>query len=280
VIAIPAIRPLRAADIRTLAGVLARAYAAPQNFELRLHSYLDMNAVATFVAELGGAPVGMVVGNDYGPTAYVSQMAVDPPLQRRGIATALMAGLLAWADGRGFDAVELDATAAGAPLYARNGFAACGETVVYHSVWHAGRAPGARPATAGDRERLYAVDRNAFGADRIAVLRLLVDAAHNAVVVVGPPGQVVGYAIAQADADVLGPVVAPDAAAAGALIDAARAHLPALHRAMLPSANAAAQAIFTARGYHAVRSTTHMIRGVCPPARRERLFARINLGQG
>ena len=38
----------------------------------------------------------------------------------------------------------------------------------------------ARPATAGDRERLYAVDRNAFGADRIAVLRLLVQHAGKA----------------------------------------------------------------------------------------------------
>ena len=125
------IRRLRADDIIALAGVLTRAYESQQHFDRRLRGYLHQLGVATFVADLQGEPVGMVVGNDYADVAYVSQMAVDPAVQGRGIGTALMNGLTAWADDRGFRAVELAATPAGAPLYARYGFAVAGRTVVY-----------------------------------------------------------------------------------------------------------------------------------------------------
>jgi len=278
--AVVTIRSLRAADITVLGGVLARAYESEQNFELRLEAYLQMRAVATFVADLDGKPVGMVVGNDYGPVAYVSQMAVEPALQRRGIGTALMAGLTAWADERRFAAIELDATPSGAPLYARFGFLKAGQTSVYHAVARGGDVRAARPYAAADREALFAADSRGFGADRRDVLRLLIDSAHNAVVVTGPPGAVDGYAVAQPRAELLGPVVASSAAGAARLIDAARTYLPARHRMSVPSDNRMARAIVAASGYRLSRSLAHMIRGTRPRAARQTLFARINLGQG
>ena len=63
---------MRIEDVAALTGVLARAYESNQNFELRLRACFEMRAVATFVADLDGRPVGMVVGNDYGPVAYVA----------------------------------------------------------------------------------------------------------------------------------------------------------------------------------------------------------------
>lgn len=274
------VRRLRSVDVAALAGVLARAYESQQNFERRLRSYLHSASVATFVADLDGEPVGMVVGNDYGPIAYVSQMAVDPSFQGRGIGAQLMDGLTAWADSCGFAALELDATAAGAPLYARYGFATAGQTVVYHAVTRGGDMRAARRFAAADRAALFAADARAFGADRSDVLRQLVGVAPNVVLVSGPPGAVDGYAVAQVHSDALGPVVAPDAAAAARLLDAARAYLPALHRISLPSENRAAHAIVTARNYRSAKSLAHMVRGKRPRAARRSIFARINLGQG
>ncbi len=121
-IATPTIRALRADDAAVLAGVVSRAYTASDTSAARLAAYLRMRKGATFVAQCAGVAAGMVVGNDYGPVAYVAQMAVEPVLARRGIGTALMEALIAWADRQGFAAVELAATAAGAPLYARYGF--------------------------------------------------------------------------------------------------------------------------------------------------------------
>jgi len=56
--------------------------------------------------------------------------------------------------------------------------------------------------------------------------------------------------------------------------------LPLTHRVSLPSENPTARALVVARGYHFGRSLAHMIRGTRPPADRETLFVRINLGQG
>ncbi len=275
------IRPLLARDVSTLVGVLGRAYGIEQHFEARLHSYLRMGRVATFVAELDGVPVGMVVGNDYGRSAYVSQMAVDPAVQRRGIGTQLMDGLIDWADARGFAAIELDATPAGAPLYARYGFRAQERTDVYgDGATRAAAEVCTRPFSGPDRAGILAADARAFGADRSDVLALLIDAAPQHVLVAGAPDRIDGYVIAQPRPQLLGPLVAPDAASAAALIEAARRFLPAAHRICVPSANHTMAALISQRGYRLVRSLAHMVRGTAPAAQRSCLFARINLGQG
>lgn len=276
-----AIRPLCSADIGVLSGVLTRAYASKQNFGWRLATYLDMRRVATFVADVAGDPVGMVVGNDYGTLAYVSQMAVDPPLQRRGIATALMNALTAWTDARGFAAVELDATPSGAPLYARYGFMETSRTLVYLSTNTGCENSGlVRAAAPTDRATIYAADADAFGADRSDVLRVLLDSEPGAAFVTRADGPAGGFAVAQRAAEQLGPVIATSPSSAAALIDAARALLPGTHRISVPADNVAVQAILGARGYRFSRSLAHMLRGTAPGGARDRLYARINLGQG
>ena len=273
------VRALRAADVRRLGNVLARAYESPHNFELPLEEYLR-RAAATFVAEVDGVPVGIVVGNDYGTTAYVSMMGVDPAMQRRGIGSALMRALSAWAQQRRFAAIELDATPSGSPLYARFGFTPAGRTLVYVAGGAGGDARAARRYGAADRAAVLATDRHAFGADRGDVLRPLLEWAPNAVVVRGPRHAADGYADAQPRSDLLGPVVAPDGASAAALIDASRTRLAGTHRVNVPSDNRSAQAILQARGYRFARSFPHLVLGRLPLAARDTLFARINLGYG
>ena len=303
------IRPLRTADIGVLSGVLNRAYRSEQNAELRLRAAVGVSAFATFVAICDGVPVGMVIGNHYGRSAYVSQMAVEPAFQRRGIASRLMDELSVWADDCKFEGVELDATPAGVPLYARYGFITVDRTDVYVSAagaiaatpagqvpalaagergttahHHAPREPvtdeAVRPYDSVEQAAVLAVDRAAFGADRSAVLGLLLDAMPEAVRVIGSAGRIDGYAIAQVRPQMLGPVVAPNARAAGGLIAAATRLLPPVHRLQIPADNLAAARIFADSGYVLVRSLPHMVRGTLPVGHRGRLFARINLGQG
>ncbi len=272
------IRPLVAEHVDALNGVLVRAYG--QSFIGRLRRYLVSARVATFVAELDGVPVGMVVGNDYGSIAYVAQMAVEPSLQRRGIATALMEELIAWADAIGFAALELDATPSGAPLYARFGFIEVGQTQVFTGVLPGGERGAARPYVTADRETLLTADARAFGADRSEMLCLLLDSVQTTALVTGPVGRVEGYAFAQRDVETLGPIVAPNPAAAAALIDAARTALPVVHRLNANAANEAVAAILAERKYQLVRSLSHMVRGTRPAAQRSMIYGRANLGQG
>jgi ribosomal protein S18 acetylase RimI-like enzyme len=274
------IRALRAADVKPLARVLAMAYESPHNFELPLEGYLRRRAAATFVAAVDGRPVGLVIGNDYGTTAYVSMMGVDPALQRRGVGSALMDALLAWSRDRRFAAIELDATPSGQALYAAFGFVEAGQTLVYAAAARGGDSRAARPYSAGDRDAVLAADRAAFGGDRSDVLLPLLELRINTVFVSGPRGAVDGFAVAQPRSELLGPVVAPDAGSAARLIDATRARLSASHRLNVFSGNRGAQAILTARGYRLARSLAHMLLGTPPQAARDRLFARINLGHG
>lgn len=276
-----AVRPLRAGDVGALDGVLTRAYG--RSFARRLASYLEMESLGTFVAEYDGNPVGMVIGTDYGPLAYVGQMAVDPPFQRRGIASALMTRLIAWVDRRGFAAAELDATPAGEPLYARFGFVAAGRTDVYERRPAGVRSSvGARAYAAADRAEILALDACAFGADRSEVIGALLDEAAESVVVAdgGERGGIAGYAVAQPNDRRLGPVIATDTRMASELIAAAGVHLRSGHVVGVPSGNPAVAALMADHGYHLVRSLSHMIRATVAPRGRPHVFARINLGQG
>ena len=172
---------------------------------------------------LAGAVVLTRWGVDY---ASVGMMLVAARYGRRGLGQALMEHLLRAA---GDDAtVTLFATDTGRPLYEKLGFAA-----VRKNVSFAGRfrvPPDAdngkvRVATEADLPAILALDRTAFGADRGQILtRLPAFADRIAVVLAGPAGQdIVGYAAAWRNGPasrVIGPLVAPDGAAARHLITA------------------------------------------------------------
>jgi predicted N-acetyltransferase YhbS len=274
------VRSMRIADVAALAGVLARAYPDNQDFTLRLRLYLELERVATFVAVADGEPVGMVVGNDYGPCVYVGMMGVEPRLQRQGIASALMEALVAWADARGAWC-ELDATAAGAPLYRRFGFVDRGETHVYEG--RSAPAPAqlaARAATAADLDRVCALDRAAFGADRGGVLRSVAALPSATVWLADDAGEPAAYAIAQRATSQIGPVVARTPAAAALVFAAARGSVPSACRFNVVADTPAAVALARSSGFTFARALAHMVRGEPANAERERLYGRINLGQG
>ncbi|GAC1411614.1 MAG: hypothetical protein NVSMB64_21510 [Candidatus Velthaea sp.] len=271
---------MRAEDVERLADVLSRAYASPQDFRLRLRRYLQMPSARTFVVDHDGRPSGIVIGNDYATAGYVALMGVDPHVQRRGLATRLMEALLAWSDERGFACLELDATAAGAPLYERFGFIDAGETHVYIAERRGEPSTGARAYTRADRAQLVACDREAFGADRRGMLHPLLVEPQNRAFVREANGRIEGYAVAQPQAELIGPVIARTAVAAGDLIDAARSVLAPPYRLNVPAENIAASDTARERGFVFVRSLQHMVRGSRPGATRECIFARVNLGQG
>ena len=54
---------------------------------------------------------------------YISSMVTEPAWQRRGLATAIVADLLAWFGAQGVHKVDLHASAHGAPVYRALGFA-------------------------------------------------------------------------------------------------------------------------------------------------------------
>jgi ribosomal protein S18 acetylase RimI-like enzyme len=87
------IRPFEESDAE---GVIALwksvfAYDAPHNDPTRvIHDKLAVQRDLFFVALLGGALVGTVMGGYDGHRGWVYSLAVDPQARRRGLGTALM----------------------------------------------------------------------------------------------------------------------------------------------------------------------------------------------
>ena len=191
---------------------------------------------------LAGAVVLTRWGADY---ACVGMMLVAARYGRRGLGRALMEHLLRAA---GDDAtVTLFATDLGRPLYEKLGFAAVRRNVAFTGQFRLSPDPDnskkhgvpgiVRAATEADLPAILALDRAAFGADRGRILTRLPAFAERIAVfeAAEPAGQgaetavqgIAGYAAAwrnEPTSAVIGPVVAPDAAAARRLVTELAVH--------------------------------------------------------
>jgi GNAT superfamily N-acetyltransferase len=174
-----------------------------------------------------GGLAGAVVLTRYGPDlASVGMMLVAARHGRRGLGRALMEHLLTEA---GDATVTLYATDLGKPLYEKLGFRTIRRNASFTGTFRAG-AP--HPATTGDNSKMRTrsaddadmaaildVDKTAFGADRSHLLRRLPAFAEQLRILETADG-VAGFAAAWRNdtTAVIGPVVAPDGAAARLLI--------------------------------------------------------------
>jgi GNAT superfamily N-acetyltransferase len=186
-----------------------------------------------------GVLAGAVVLTRYGADlASVGMMLVAARYGRRGLGRALMEHLLAEA---GDATVTLFATDLGKPLYDKLGFRTIRRSAAFTGPFRAGPADPAeaaepaepagaaraadnskmrtRPAAAADMASIIDVDKAAFGADRSRLLRRLPAFAGPLLVLETEHG-VAGFAASWQNhtSTVIGPVVAPDGAAARRLI--------------------------------------------------------------
>lgn len=179
-----------------------------------------------------GALAGAVVLTRYGADlASVGMMLVAARYGRMGLGRALIEHLLAEA---GDATVTLFATDLGKPLYDKLGFRTIRRSAAFTGPFRAdsflaepavtvatadNSKMRTRPAAAADMASIIDVDKAAFGADRSRLLRRLPAFAGQLLVLETGRG-VAGFAAAWQNhtSTVIGPVVAPDGAAARRLI--------------------------------------------------------------
>ena len=184
-----------------------------------------------------GALAGAVVLTRYGADlASVGMMLVAARYGRLGLGRALMEHLLAEA---GDATVTLFATDLGKPLYDKLGFRTIRRSAAFTGPFRAdpfrtgpflaepavsaatadNSKMRTRPAAAADMASIIDVDKAAFGADRSRLLRRL-PAFAGQLLVLETGRSIVGFAAAWQNhtSTVIGPVVAPDGAAARRLI--------------------------------------------------------------
>ena len=181
--------------------------------------FLRGNPEGCFVAMLDEAVVGTVATIRYGPrVAWLSMMLVDPDRRRRGIGTRLMHAALEHL--RDCPCVRLDATPAGKMVYDRMGFRdEYGLARLSCAGLPAVEAPtaDAERIAPHDMDEVAALDREAFGADRRAVLDACLRSAPELAWKLVRGGRMAGFCLGRRGVRYyqVGPVIAesfPDAA--------------------------------------------------------------------
>ncbi len=223
--------------------------------------YAAVDSIATTDARRGGV-------------AWVAMVLVDAERRGGGIGTRLLRHAIDTAHVE--DTLGLDATPLGQPLYEKLGFVAAGSLLRMQrqplTDGGQGFQPLAhiRPATPADLDAIARLDAHTTGLDRTAMLAWLRDGAPTAAWVCESAGDTTGFVLGRIghDAVHIGPVIAPDADAAAALLDAATSAHPGARLYLdIDDTHRDWRAIVEARGFIAQRPFTRMYRGPWrPPA--------------
>ncbi|HEY2508797.1 MAG TPA: GNAT family N-acetyltransferase [Streptosporangiaceae bacterium] len=276
--ALPPIRRLSAAELADCIALTDdRGWAAePAKWQLLFAA-----------GEVYGAPdpagglAGMVALTRYGSQlAAIGMLVVASRHGRQGLGGRLMQEVMTRAGGA---VLVLTATDMGRPLYERLGFTAVDTSIQHAGVFAAKPGDGSRLVTSPLRQAglgpVLTADAEAFGADRRRVLTGLAGLADS---FAGCGEPLTGYAAAWQNGGtrVIGPVVAPDAATASALISQAAAGRQGQIRLDVPGRQAELSRWLASRGLPAARQTTLMVRGGSLPGARERLWAQANVAIG
>jgi len=182
-----------------------------------------------FIAEEDGRPCGSGSTTVYGDrTAWIGMILVHPAFRNRGIGTAIMNKCIEHLQSKAVQSIKLDATDLGRPVYLKLGF--LDERPIHRYAGKRPRGVAARreacAIAAGDWPAIAAIDRAAFDADRLELLKILGGEGPAAVVSEGSRVRGYGFARRGYNASFVGPLVAADAEAARAIVETLLAGLP------------------------------------------------------
>jgi GNAT superfamily N-acetyltransferase len=148
--------------------------------------------------------------------ATINMVIVDKSMRGLGLGRKLMERAFELAGTR---PLRLIATKEGLPLYEKLGFVATGTIRQHQGAVHAVERPeGVEEMQDGDEEAVRALDRKAYHADRSALLDALLERGQIAVVRKGDAIEAWAGIRPFGRGEVIGPVIAPDAKTACALI--------------------------------------------------------------
>ncbi|RWE04038.1 GNAT family N-acetyltransferase [Mesorhizobium sp.] len=184
----------------------------PQDWQMALQ--LSSGAVAL---DDQGRVAGTILVTPYGTDcAMINMVIVDRNARGKGLGRRLMEQAFALAESR---PLRLVATTDGMPLYQKLGFVPSG-TILQHQgkVTELHTPDGVQAASADDLPEIKALDRDAYGADREALIDALAERGQFAVI--RRNGVIEAYAAIRpfGRGEVIGPVIAGSADAAQALI--------------------------------------------------------------
>jgi ribosomal protein S18 acetylase RimI-like enzyme len=159
------IRPMQAADLAFAAqctaneGWVSETLASFEAFYLH-----DPNGC--LLAEYSGCPIGVCIATPYGRSGFIGELIVHPEARRKGVGAALLNRAVEYLRQHRVETVYLDGVVQAVPLYERNGFRKVCRSLRFSGTLEGRMHPDVRPMQASDLSAVFALDRQAFGADR------------------------------------------------------------------------------------------------------------------
>jgi GNAT superfamily N-acetyltransferase len=215
-------RPAVEADLPAIAAMRDAVGWAAHEWALRV--VLDLpDARCLLAVDRAGRIVAVGSGVAYGRLGVIGNMVVAEDHRRRGIGAAVLQSVIDFLDERGCTRLELSATPAGRPLYARHGFEHLGPSAMATIPRTAPLDPDPVVTVSPSDEvgAIAAYDAPRFGGDRRRVLAMLAADRSRPFLVASENGQVAGYTWLRADGPRLGPFIADEPRIAAALLAAA-----------------------------------------------------------
>lgn len=227
---------------------------------------MDLEPDGVLTAEENGGFCGTASAVSYGTEmAWIGMVLVHPGFRGRGIAAQLMEACISRLKQKRIRSIKLDATDMGRPVYLKLGFHDEEPVVRYINENPQTRTAASDHCTERlDWSEIASLDKTAFGADRMALLKNLS--------VSGPAVQYsksgtsefgFGFARPGFSADFIGPIVATGASAAQEILRGLLTRLPnkPVLIDILP-ANKPAEELITSHSFNVSRSLTRMCSGL------------------
>lgn len=130
-----AIRTATGDDVAAIAALMkARKLAKGGDLRARLKQLTGSSMADCFVAEQGGAIVGAVLSVFNGFTVFVSHIAVDAAVERKGVGSALLEAVVARAKERKATSIIVDSRLTSTTFFFRHGFSLPGAVLMIRDV--------------------------------------------------------------------------------------------------------------------------------------------------
>jgi len=234
------------------------------------HRFLRNSPRGCFVMEHDGKVVGTATTLHYESRfAWIGMVLVDPEFHKQGIGTELLRKGIEYLDSSGISTMKLDATPQGKPIYTKLGFVEEYEIERWILKRPAGTSSTARGSTRDSlsetqREQVFRLDEELFGADRSFLLRTLYEEAPEFATAAWEEELLQGYAFGRHGvfADQFGPWMARTRTAAEKLLQEFLA-TSSSERLIVDGmkSNSLALALLRGCGFTPSRPLTRMVRG-------------------
>jgi N-acetylglutamate synthase-like GNAT family acetyltransferase len=130
-----AIRSATAADVAAIAALMkARKLAKGGDLKQRLKQLVGSGMADCFVAEEGGAVVGAVLSVFNGFTVFVSHIAVEDRIERKGVGSALLEAVVTRAKERKATSLIVDSRLTSTTFFFRHGFSLPGAVLMIRDL--------------------------------------------------------------------------------------------------------------------------------------------------